>query len=248
MIKRAVTMAMIMGSVLTGPANDAEYTACHNDGERVSANKGAVVTISNDKTPEKMTRERGEVKIGDRRFRKMVSRSVKRQMTDYPATTLQDLYKSFFQDRFGAGHIIADRQGAVAYMNREIEQSENFDGELAEPTGWQGNFVRVNLSLVKERKLAGEVLIAALIRSAEVEMPTVEEWTEEWNEIEKIVEELYPDLPHLEEHRRMIAKTLKEGNYVMHHSEEYNAAYARHYRIILSEIWENELLPMIEGR
>ncbi len=247
MIKRAVMSALIMGCVLTGRADPAERITVCCGGE---GHKGAYVTTINDMAPKERTDdgERESVKIGDGRFRRMVVRSVKRQMTDYPASTLQDLYKSFFQDRFGAGHIIADRQGAVAYMNREIEQSERFDGELAEPTGWQGNFVRVNLSLVKEYKLAGEVLIAALIRSAEVEMPTVEEWTEEWREIEKIIAELYPDLPHLEEHRLLIAKTLGEGNYVMHHSKEYNEAYARHYRIILREIWENELLPMIEER
>lgn len=186
------------------------------------------------------------IEVGSKEFDRLVRKAVKRQMKNYPESTLQDMYKSFFQDRFGAGHIIADRQGAVAYMNREIEQSDKFDGELAEPTGWQSNFVRVNLSLVKERKLAGEVLIAALIRGAEVEMPTVEEWTKEWSAIESIIVEMYPDLPQLDEHRKLIDETLRAGNYVMHHSERYNKAYDRHYRIILTEIWENELLPLLK--
>ena len=30
-----------------------------------------------------------------------IKKSVERQLNDYPKSTLQDLYKSFFQDRFG---------------------------------------------------------------------------------------------------------------------------------------------------
>ena len=81
---------------------------------------------------EQETKEKNKtIEVGSKEFDRLVRKAVKRQMKNYPESTLQDMYKSFFQDRFGAGHIIADRQGAVAYMNREIEQSDKFDGELA---------------------------------------------------------------------------------------------------------------------
>ena len=37
----------------------------------------------------------------------------------YPLSTLADLYKSFFQDEFGPGHLLADEAGALSYLDRE---------------------------------------------------------------------------------------------------------------------------------
>ena len=42
--------------------------------------------------------------------------------TDYPMATLQDLYKSCFQDYFGPAHIVADREGAVRYIRQELAE------------------------------------------------------------------------------------------------------------------------------
>ena len=34
--------------------------------------------------------------------------AVENQLKAYPKSTLQDLYKNFFQDYFGPGHIVSD--------------------------------------------------------------------------------------------------------------------------------------------
>ena len=59
-----------------------------------------------------------------------VHTAVERMMADYPASTLQDIYKSFFQDRFGPGHIVADTAQAVAYLRHELGSVENLDVKL----------------------------------------------------------------------------------------------------------------------
>jgi hypothetical protein len=49
-----------------------------------------------------------------------VKAAVATQMESFPESRLQDLYKSFFQDRFGPGHIISDRQSALNYILSEL--------------------------------------------------------------------------------------------------------------------------------
>lgn len=36
----------------------------------------------------------------------LIRAAVERQITMYPNSTLRDIYKNFFQDRFGPGHIM----------------------------------------------------------------------------------------------------------------------------------------------
>ena len=53
-------------------------------------------------------------------------------MAQFPKSTLQDLYKSFFQDRFGPGHIIADEASAMRYLQYELATMDNPVGPLLE--------------------------------------------------------------------------------------------------------------------
>ena len=51
--------------------------------------------------------------------RQEVERVVKWQLENYPESRLTDLYKNFFQDKFGPGHMVADTASAGAYIRRE---------------------------------------------------------------------------------------------------------------------------------
>ena len=74
-------------------------------------------------------------------FEKAVREAVSWQMQTYPKSTLKDLYKNFFQDKFGPGHIISDTTAAGNYLRRELASYTECTGEIAEPTGWEGNFL-----------------------------------------------------------------------------------------------------------
>ena len=52
-------------------------------------------------------------------MRSRVESVVKRQLELYPQSRLIDLYKNFFQDKFGPGHMVADTASAGAYIRRE---------------------------------------------------------------------------------------------------------------------------------
>ena len=181
-------------------------------------------------------------------FEIAVKESVARQMKSYPESTLKDLYKSFFQDRFGPGHIINDTAAAKNYLLSELDSFSNTSGEMIEPTGWQHNFYRVNLIAVKNNTVSLEVLLDALIRSANGINPitSVAEWRKEWEKIESIIRSMNLILPDYETDCQDINDNLQKGNYVGHHSEAYSKAYDPHYRIISKEIFEEEILPLLE--
>ena len=166
-----------------------------------------------------------------------VRAAVSAQMESYPESRLQDLYKSFFQDRFGPGHLISDRQSALDYILSELALADTLMGPATEPCGWQGNYVRVNLSVIADGLMTVEELTDALIASAkEVTPKDIERWKTEWAEIEEIIETAYPGIPDLKEDKARIAELLDSGQYAYHHSATYNAAYHPHYRLIAKEL------------
>lgn len=46
--------------------------------------------------------------------------AIERQLQDYPASRVQDIYKSFCQDNLGPGHLIPDPQTASNYLKSEL--------------------------------------------------------------------------------------------------------------------------------
>lgn len=177
-----------------------------------------------------------------------VHTAVERMMADYPASTLQDIYKSFFQDRFGPGHIVADTAQAAAYLRRELGTVENLDVKLYEPTGEHGNYYRVALAVIASGKIPFDTYLSCFLRSVrEVEPVDVEEWAAEWAQKEMVIASMDLGLPGYAKDAAAIEEMLSSGHYAVHHSKLYNVHYAPHYRIIAKDIFEAEILPLLEG-
>lgn len=172
--------------------------------------------------------------------------AVERQMAVYPRSTLRDLYKNFFQDYFGPGHIIGDVAAAERYLQSELRSSDTLTGAIYEPTGYQGNFYRVNLSVVKEGIVSYRTYFDAFVHSVNgIEPMPVEEWVKKWQTIESVIEGMTLQLPHYDQDKQEIAGLLQAGKYVTHHSRDFAEAYNPHYRIIKKTIFEKEILPFI---
>ena len=177
-----------------------------------------------------------------------VHTAVERMLSDYPASTLQDIYKSFFQDRFGPGHIVADTAQAAVYLRHELESVDNLDVKLYEPTGEHCNYYRVALAAIASGKVPFDTYLSCFLRSVrEVKAVDVEVWAAEWALKEKVIASMDLGLPGCAEDAAAIEEMLSSGHYAVHHSKQYNAHYAPHYRIIAKDIFEAEILPLLEG-
>lgn len=175
-----------------------------------------------------------------------IRQSVERQLELYPESTLRDLYKNFFQDRFGPGHIIADNTAADRYLRYELNTAEGFEGLDYEPTGYEGRFYRVNLGVIADGRVPYDKYFDAFVRSVSGITPiSIDEWSKEWHEIDSVIVSMGLQLEDLSADRAEIKALIEGGDYVMHHSQRFNDHYQPHYRIIERTIFENEILPLL---
>ncbi|MBR4854284.1 MAG: hypothetical protein IKU88_06105, partial [Alistipes sp.] len=114
--------------------------------------------------------------------------SLERHISSYPKSTLRDLYKNYFQDNYGPGHIIADKSAADRYLRYELETSNSFEGADYEPTGYKGRFYRVNLGVIKDGRVDYDKYLDAFVRSVNgIKQPSIEEWRKQWNHIDSMI-------------------------------------------------------------
>ena len=170
---------------------------------------------------------------------------IERQLVTYPESTLQDIYKSFYQEHFGPGHIISDTATARRYLMHELSEMDETQSPYFEPTGSQGDYVRVYLSTVADCLITAEQLLDAFVRSANSRQEPTVSWLEKWQAIVSIIqankielEGFGTDLPLLTEAAR--------NNQAVHHSRRYNEAYHPHYRIVERGIFERDLRQVME--
>ena len=165
-----------------------------------------------------------------------IDASVEEQYAAYPEMHLQDFYKNFFQDRFGPGHFISDREAALAAINEELAQADTIGCQTTELCGWRHNYVRISLSAVRDSLITAEQLADALMASAKaVSDEDLRQWKEEWGLILSIIEQKHLDLPDFDKEKQVIQQALAAGEYVFHHSKAFNRAYHPHYRLISVE-------------
>lgn len=171
----------------------------------------------------------------------------------FPASTLRDIYKRCFQDYFGPAHIIADSARCAAYIENELNMVDPDKGApMVDLAGPEGNYVRVNLMLVKNGIIPVSTMVKALMRSCEVGYRngarpiTSEEWAVRWGEILMLLpSEGLEKLPNLEQDVEEITALLLRGEYVMHHSQTFNEAYNYHYRLIRYDVFMDEIFPLL---
>lgn len=168
------------------------------------------------------------------------------QKINYPASQYRDVYKNFMQDFYGPGHIIKEKESACQNLQKELTATEFYDGPDYEPTGFQGNFYRVNLRLIVEGKIPYSTFLNAFVESVqEITPPDPETWLVIWNEVDREIKNLGWEFDNESEDRNALMKQLSEGNYVVHHSDAYNDSVNFHYRIISKDKFNSIILPLI---
>lgn len=189
---------------------------------------------------------------GNKSDRELIGEAIAIQMKDYPQSTLKDVYKNFFQDAFGPGHLMSDAEDAqermTNYLRNECESTKTDvdPSPYYVKSGWHGRFYRVNLSVINEGKVPFDVFLSAFMESARnFVLPEIEDWSKEWAVIEEVFKERGYEVPGFSEDSTAISNLLKSGEYASHHSEQYEKAYHPHYRLIEKNIFEDKILPLL---
>jgi len=178
------------------------------------------------------------------------------QLRAYPESRVQDLYKSFCQDNLGPGHLIPDTSSAGAYLREELSSYREDLGkglysvpsERFFPVGDDGNYVRVDLSVVLDSLVGERSLLEAFSESANSGKKISEDqWKEKWVQVEKVLRKDFRSIPHLEEDLSSIDSLVNVGNLILHHSSRFEETYHPHYRIIGTDIFRRDIEPLLEG-
>jgi len=177
---------------------------------------------------------------------KQIREFVKAELKYHPEARLVDLYKNYFQDAYGPGHLIPDTTKAGAYLDRELKQPGWTDTLLVQPLGIRHDYYRVNLILVKNGTIPRDTLLLGLVKSVPLaRKPDIESWKKEWAEVLRVIKQTEPGMPDLASDEKRINDVLDKGDVVMHHSQHYEGTYHPHYRIIhrtVLESWQEKYL------
>ena len=162
--------------------------------------------------------------------------AIDEQLKLYPESTLQDIYKSFFQDEFGPGHLIEDVSFAREYFDLELEDMVSRGRREPEPCGTGKNFYRIPMDLVKDGIISVDEFFNTFMESSkDFKVPDINSWKIEWGEIIKEIEKMNLQIPDLQRDKKAIAEYLIQGKSAVHHSDAYNNTYDPHYRIFSKE-------------
>ena len=170
--------------------------------------------------------------------------AVTRQLQEFPQTRLQDIYKSFYQNYFGAEHLITDTISVRAYLQREVVEAaaDSIANPYYEPTGANGAYVRVYLRCITENLITEQQLFDAFLRSARPQQ-RMEDWHRLWQE------EIAPaarnaGLGFSDEELTELTDASRR-NRAVRHSDDYRNAYHPRYRIVERNIFETEIKPYL---
>ena len=171
---------------------------------------------------------------------------VRKNLQDFPYSTLQDLYKSFFQSIFGPEHLVSDTSKVIAYIDWEITQEFNYIYPIYEPVGLNGDFIRVNLSAVIHGYISKEKLADCFIRSSQLPHKySLEHFKDMWHQIINWIENNNLSLPNYQQDKQFIEDLLAKGEYAWVHSYSYRDYYHPHYRIVEKNIFYKEIYPLL---
>ena len=169
----------------------------------------------------------------------------------YPQATLQDVYKNNFQDYFGPAHIMAKREGVVRYLQQELEEMKQ-EGYLSgrgyyDPCGWRNNYYQVSLAVVADGLMTLDEFADAFIAGGGAVPEVTDEWMQEWKLIKKAVKKAAPTIVGYGKDAAAIDNLIKDGKYVVHHSNRYVETYKPHYRIMRRDIFNALVYPRIKA-
>ncbi len=150
----------------------------------------------------------------------------------YPESSLIDIYKSFFQDEYGPGHLLEDGDKPRQYFFQELSVMTSRGRHTLEPCGTGCRFFRAPMDTVLDGLISPEEFYEGFIEGASgFSLPDLRQWVIRWEEILSVIQPLIDRIPDKRDDEKKISEALQSGRAVMHHSTGYVKAYDPHYRI-----------------
>lgn len=152
----------------------------------------------------------------------------------YPRMRPRDAVKLIYQNEFGGGHLVKDRERSLERIRAECGAAL----PVPEPVEDIGNgLVRVHLSALEGEKLTPEGLNGAFVRSAELHRGDMAAFLEKLEVLRELCGQgVWRFSPgELEEY---LTGYLAAGCPMVSHSEEYRGAYRPAYRVLLRSCLE----------
>ena len=180
---------------------------------------------------------------------------IENQLKEFPESRVQDIYKSFCQDNLGPEHLIPNPDAARNYLTTELEEyRQDLETGLYSiptlryyPVGDEGNYVRVDLSVILDGLIGLEEYLNAFVLSANNGVKkSHDEWKQKWAQVERCIRKHYYYIPDAEKNLAAIDSLVKANNLIIHHSNTFVEIYHPHYRIIAKDIFESEILPLLK--
>jgi hypothetical protein len=169
----------------------------------------------------------------------LVRKFVRLELKNYPEARLTDLYKNYFQDAYGPGHLIPDTTSAGRYLDWELQQTDYTDPVTTQELGIHHDFVRVNLDLCKKGVIPRGAMLKAMTESAPMaKKPALDVWKKEWHNTVHLIKALEPSIQEFREDSLKIEEMLEKGEVAVHHSTHFSEKYHPHYRIIHRTIFD----------
>ena len=190
------------------------------------------------------------IKISSKSSNEIDLTILREQIENHPNQTLQDVYKSCYQDEYGPGHLIPNETTAINSLLQEINSIEEDYNPITlfEETGLNGNYLRVDLTLIQKEVVPFFVLFRALIISANIgSQKTDDDWSNIWTEIVDEIRNSTLTFENFEEDVVRLDEISKSKDKVVHHSELYENTYHPHYRIIEKSVFEKYIKPFIKN-
>jgi len=173
---------------------------------------------------------------------------IKSWVERYPESDVRDIYKLFFQAFHGAEHIVMDISSTKYWFLREWDEMVLKEGDenlpISEPIHIEKitpPIYRINLKPCKASGVNPEIILEQFIASSrdfpnswpkrdfDFRMAFIETWM---SLMKLIISDRVPI--EMDKYRKFTSVAKSQNWPVVHHSNEYKAAYDPHYRLVMN--------------
>lgn len=156
----------------------------------------------------------------------------------YPLMQPTDAVKLIYQNEFGGGHLISDKEACFRYLKHEFSQTEQKKAPLFEEIG--NGIVRVNLCALDANRISLDELFTWFCISSEMVCGDIAGFREKLAVLRDITEETAFGFG-TDELDQYLTKYEEAGFPPVSHSDAYRNAYSPAYRIVLKKLFQEKV-------